>query len=129
MKSILKRVEEITIELSKIQLKNLRLLNIKIAIDNPSISNIRIKGFVNENAFIDIFEFLFLGEIIKYSCICVADEKPILRYDNAPHHPEIQTYPHHKHLKDDIQALNNFKLIDFINEVIALINSQKFQNS
>lgn len=24
----------------------------------------------------------------------------IFRYDNAPHHPEVPTYPHHKHLTD-----------------------------
>lgn len=39
----------------------------------------------------------------------------IFRYDNAPHHPEIKTYPHHKHLLDkvlecshpDIEMINN----------------------
>lgn len=27
-----------------------------------------------------------------------ADHRLIFRYDNAPHHPAIATYPHHKHL-------------------------------
>jgi hypothetical protein len=26
----------------------------------------------------------------------------IFRYDNAPHHPETQTHPHHKHLPDKL---------------------------
>ena len=26
------------------------------------------------------------------------ENKLIFRYDNAPHHPEIPTHPHHKHL-------------------------------
>ena len=26
----------------------------------------------------------------------------IFRYDDAPHHPEINTYPHHKHIFDKI---------------------------
>jgi len=26
------------------------------------------------------------------------DNKLIFRYDNAPHYPEIDTFPHHKHL-------------------------------
>lgn len=124
MKTILKRIEEITFELSKLKLKNLKLLSIKIAIDNPGIGNFRIKGFLSENAFIEIFEFLFLGKIIKYSYTYVDDEKSILRYDNAPHHPEIQTNPHHKHLKDGVQSLKSFQLIEFIKEVITLINSQ-----
>ncbi|MBT9139319.1 MAG: hypothetical protein DDT31_01903 [Syntrophomonadaceae bacterium] len=25
----------------------------------------------------------------------------VFRYDNAPHHPEIATYPHHKHIKGE----------------------------
>jgi len=30
----------------------------------------------------------------------------IFRYDNAPHHPEISTHPHHKHIPTDIIAAN-----------------------
>jgi len=28
-------------------------------------------------------------------------DKMIFRYDNAPHHPEVPTYPHHKHIRDE----------------------------
>ncbi|MEA3349904.1 MAG: DUF6516 family protein [Chloroflexota bacterium] len=27
-----------------------------------------------------------------------ASNQLVFRYDNAPHHPEIVTFPHHKHL-------------------------------
>ena len=27
------------------------------------------------------------------------NDEIVFRYDNAPHHPEIATYPHHKHVK------------------------------
>lgn len=27
-----------------------------------------------------------------------AYDRLVFRYDNAPHHPEIATYPHHKHI-------------------------------
>jgi hypothetical protein len=29
-------------------------------------------------------------------------DEMIFRYDNAPHHANITTFPHHKHLKNDI---------------------------
>lgn len=32
------------------------------------------------------------------------DKKLIFRYDNAPHHDEIETHPHHKHTHNGIQA-------------------------
>ncbi len=28
----------------------------------------------------------------------------IFRYDNAPHHPQVDSFPHHKHTKQEIQA-------------------------
>jgi len=28
------------------------------------------------------------------------DGRLVFRYDNAPHHPEVETFPHHKHLSD-----------------------------
>ena len=28
-------------------------------------------------------------------------DKMIFRYDNAPHHPEVPTYPHHKHIRGE----------------------------
>lgn len=122
MKSVLERIEETTDELSKIKLKDLKLLNIKIPNINPYIGSYRIKGFFNKNTVIEIFEFLFLGEIIKYSYTFIENKITILRYDNAPHHKEIQTHPNHKHLNDKIFALKNPQLIEFIKEVIKLIN-------
>jgi len=29
------------------------------------------------------------------------NDEVIFRYDNAPHHPEIATHPHHKHVKGE----------------------------
>lgn len=122
MKTRLKRVEEVTTEISKIKLQNLKLLNIKIATTNPSIGSFRINGFLNENTFIEIFEFLFLAEVIKYSYTLIENEKSILRYDNASHHQEIHTAPLHKHLKDKIQPIKDPQITEFIKEVITLIN-------
>ena len=44
------------------------------------------------------------GEIIKdqYSYhYQKSDGDLVFRYDNAPHHPEIETFPHHKHVESD----------------------------
>ena len=30
------------------------------------------------------------------------DETVIMGWDNAPHHPEIETFPHHKHIKETV---------------------------
>jgi len=33
-----------------------------------------------------------------------ADGTLVFRYDNVPHHPEIVTFPHHKHVRETITA-------------------------
>jgi hypothetical protein len=35
---------------------------------------------------------------ISYSYAYFRVSGPVFRYDNAPHHPHIATFPHHKHL-------------------------------
>lgn len=32
-----------------------------------------------------------------------AEDQLVFRYDNAPHHPEITTHPHHKHIPTGIE--------------------------
>jgi len=41
----------------------------------------------------------------------------IFRYDNAPHHPAIATFPHHKHLPDKTVASRPPDFVDVLAEV------------
>ncbi len=41
----------------------------------------------------------------------------IFRYDNAPHHKEIKTFPHHKHTKDGITASKEPDLASVLDEI------------
>ena len=40
----------------------------------------------------------------------------IFRYDNTPHFPNIDSFPHHKHSSKDVIASNHPNLIDVIDE-------------
>lgn len=40
-------------------------------------------------------------DVISYAYTYVRDEGHIFRYDNAPHYPELSTFPHHKHVGVD----------------------------
>ncbi|GAB4496424.1 MAG: hypothetical protein OHK0052_06300 [Anaerolineales bacterium] len=35
---------------------------------------------------------------VSYAYTYLQADMRIFRYDNAPHHPEILTFPHHKHI-------------------------------
>ena len=45
----------------------------------------------------------------------------LFRYDNAPHHPEIDTYPHHKHTSDGVVPATMPSIKDILNEISAII--------
>ena len=49
----------------------------------------------------------------------------VLRYDNAPHHPEVVTHPDHKHIRDDIVASARPTIEQVLLEVQALHERQR----
>ena len=48
-------------------------------------------------------------------------EQMKFRYDNAPHHHEIISFPHHKHIPDKIIPSKVPTLKDILNEISAII--------
>jgi len=45
----------------------------------------------------------------------------LFRYDNSSHHPEIDSYPHHKHTPDKIVSSTLPSLKDILNEISSII--------
>ncbi len=50
-----------------------------------------------------------------------SDNKPVFRYDNAPHHKEIPSFPMHKHLGDKVVEWNMPDIKELLGEISALI--------
>ncbi len=46
-----------------------------------------------------------------------ADGVLIFRYDSAPHHPEIATYPHHKHIGEQVMAAQPPDISEVLREI------------
>ena len=63
---------------------------------------LRCRASFWDNSFLDIYEAVSteLGHPIRihYSYTYVRGSHVVFRYDNAPHHPEVVTHPHHKHI-------------------------------
>ncbi|MEM4971536.1 MAG: DUF6516 family protein [Sulfolobales archaeon] len=52
----------------------------------------------------------------------------VFRYDNAPHHPEVPSHPHHKHLSDGrVVAVEEKSLLDVLAEIASLILESKIK--
>ncbi len=58
-----------------------------------------------DNSFLNIHETVSteLGYPVRvvYAYSYIREEQCVFRYDNAPHHPDIITYPHHKHIGEE----------------------------
>ena len=70
---------------------------------------IRCRASFLDRSFLDIYEVVSteLGYPVRvhYSYNYVRGTTCIFRYDNAPHHPEVVTHPHHKHIEGHAKAL------------------------
>ncbi|NOX60981.1 MAG: hypothetical protein GXP42_03400 [Chloroflexi bacterium] len=50
-----------------------------------------------------------------------ADGALVFRYDNAPHHPEISTFPHHKHVGKAVVPSSPPDLIEVLREIDGIL--------
>lgn len=59
-----------------------------------------------------------IREKIKYRYHYMSkDGGLIFRYDNAPHHKNIRTFPHHKHISDDVGESCELTLYEILLEI------------
>jgi hypothetical protein len=92
------------------------ILSDTLIIDNRGDIVLYLKGeivFTNhcelhfKEYFISVPEF----KKIAYSYHYQDDKKELIfRYDNAEHHPELETFPHHKHIGNETFPAEEFSL-------------------
>jgi len=52
-----------------------------------------------------------------------AEAQMIFRYDNAPHHPGTENFPHHKHTTSGVISSDIPEIQDIMNEITEMIFS------
>jgi hypothetical protein len=60
----------------------------------------------------------------EYRYQFISNGRPIFRYDNAPHHPSIATFPHHKHAGAKILPAKEPDFSQVLEESTALVNKE-----
>ncbi|MDI6736618.1 MAG: DUF6516 family protein [bacterium] len=93
-------------------------------VDEHSVQSIRIKTkLINESS-------LFIQETIsakgnKYSYHWqTKDNKLLLRWDNSPHYKEIGTFPHHKHVGENIETSHKVSIEEVLGCIEAVIKAE-----
>ena len=83
-----------------------------------------------DGSFLDIYEGISteLGYPVRinYAYTFLRNDQRVFRYDNAPHHTEIATHPHHKHisLKDRLAPADQPNLSQILAEIDDLLEQQ-----
>ncbi len=88
---------------------------------------IRCRIIFWDESFLDLYEVVSteLGYPVRvyYAYTYLREGKRVFRYDNAPHHPEIATHPHHKHVgaRDRLAPADQPTLKQILDEVEGLL--------
>lgn len=90
---------------------------------------LRYRLLLRNQNLLDVFERFTIEQgqptIIRYSYHWQrADQQLVKRWDNAPHYPNLATYPHHIHDGDENHVLPcpNVKLIDILTMIRQIIS-------
>ncbi|MCA9917901.1 MAG: hypothetical protein KC445_08120 [Anaerolineales bacterium] len=95
----------------------------------------RLKGAVeqykavvhlSDGSRLHINEVWLEGKLEKYAYYWLTPTGKILRgWDNAPHHPEIDSHPHHTHQADTVYSSKIRGLDDVLELLIKQINPER----
>ncbi|MCP5050409.1 MAG: hypothetical protein GY940_24815 [bacterium] len=86
---------------------------------------LKIKSFIIDNSILHIKIYLSDKEY-NYSFHWQKEtEELIVRWDNAPHHRDIETFPHHMHTGEMVEESYNITLDDILKEIKHRLDSQK----
>jgi len=77
-----------------------------------------------KDLFIEIREYLVKGKIVSYGYYLRMRDY-MEWWDNRPHHPEIGTYPDHKHIDGKVEPLHNPSFEAFIEHVVEIIKKRQ----
>jgi hypothetical protein len=110
------------IEIAVAQLQNIQIDRYLEEALSPERLNLRIRiRFPNSNL-LEISEAIQLitGNIVyldyRYH-YQNAENQLIFRYDNTPHFPDLPTFPHHKHLPNEVIAHPKPSLLQVLQEI------------
>lgn len=91
-------------------------LEITEFIEEEHTSKCRIKTRLVDASVLWIREVRVKNRLIAYSYYWLrTDHSIIIGWDNAPHHKEVNTFPHHKHVGDKVESSAQTNLKDVLN--------------
>jgi len=93
-------------------------------VEEESVQLLRVRAEIIDGSLLHLREAIF-PQTSKYSYHWQARTGELLmRWDNAPHHPEIPTYPDHKHEGEQISSSARVSVEEVLAEIAAVLKSK-----
>ncbi len=92
---------------------------------SPTRGNLRVRLRFSDDALLEISKaFVFADGELRWLSSRYHYQDPlgvlVFRYDNAPHHPEVETHPDHKHQHERILASTHPSIERLLQEIQTL---------
>jgi hypothetical protein len=92
----------------------------------PHRINLRIRVRFASGHLLEFNEAVIIekGQINHLSYRCHLQDrqnKLVFRYDNAPHFPTLDNFPHHKHLPDGVDSTKKISILKAIKEASLIV--------
>ncbi len=68
---------------------------------------------LNEAAIVEAGHIMHLGYRYHFQD---QENRLVFRYDNTPHFPDLKSFPHHRHLSDKVDAVEEPSILNVIEE-------------
>lgn len=81
---------------------------------------LKIRAELSNSWILQIWEHRTPG-LRRYSYHVFKNSTTVIRWDNAPHHPDIKTFPHHKHIGARLEESEEMSLPKALKELERLI--------
>lgn len=114
------------VEQAIVQYQNIYVERYEEEILTPQRANLRIRLRLNQTHLLEINEAITIAdnqlEFLDYR-YHFQDERNCLvfRYDSTPHFPNLSTFPHHKHLPDDVISSQKPEITQVLKEATELL--------
>ncbi len=118
------------VEQAIVQCENIYVELYREEIITPERANLKIRLRFNQTHLLQISEAIVINEnqlnFLDYR-YHFQDEHNylIFRYDSTPHFPNLSTFPHHKHLPDDVISCEKPKITQVLKEVVNYFENHK----
>ena len=89
------------------------------------VEQIKAIAFLEDGTNLRISEVFVSGELKKYSYYWLDQHNDLLiGWDNSHHHPEVETFPHHRHRRGRVEASRQQNLQAVLNDILERIRGE-----